>query len=768
MTPNPYSKTLFKLALLYVLFVVPFYSTAQKIHFEGKVIDALSGDALAGASIILDQVHACTSNENGLFTLTTEPGNHQLIIYHVGYRDTLLNVPMTSDHPFITIHLIKKEEMLQEVIIGANRYGRALIEQISSISTINPKEVQFKNIQDAAQAIDQLSGVVVIDGQASIRGGSGYAFGAGSRVMMVYDGVPMLTSDRNDVKWSFIPMENVERIELVKGASSVQYGSSALNGVLNIQTAFAVKDDETTFSTYLTRYDGSIPDNKIRPEDKVPFATGGYLLHKMKRGKSDFVINAYAHRSQSWLQGEFAKRSRLHVKYRYRLSERTSFGINLTGMLQHTSQFFFWSDDSVGAYQPLNGTTSLVNLKELYTVAQANMHHFDRNNIKHTAHIQYYHTNHINGRLWQPATNLFSADYHMQKEFNTWILSGGVYTNAFFFRDDGIGGRNSGNQGSLFVQFEKAFNKFRIEGGGRMELFRLDTIYAGSRPVGRIGINYSPYKQLSLRASFGQGFRFPSPAERFVNYSLGDIYIYPNPTLLPEKGWSSEIGLRKKASLGKFNAYADWALFLQGFTNMMEFSFGQWGNTSAPFFGLGFKSVNVNEARIAGSELELGVQKNIGKLKLLTDIGYTYTYPVDLNADSSLRSASNFMQGFIKGLYNPDSIFRRGLLRYRNRHLIKFDLDVSYNRLSFGGSIKYYSRMDNIDSYLALFIPGVDGYRKDHLQGDWLFDLRLSYQADQYGKVALICNNLLNSFYAIRIARPDAPRGFTIQYTYTL
>ncbi|MFN9883229.1 MAG: carboxypeptidase-like regulatory domain-containing protein, partial [Bacteroidota bacterium] len=156
MAPNPYSKTLFKLALLYVLFVVPFYSTAQKIHFEGKVIDALSGDALAGASIILDQVHACTSNENGLFTLTTEPGNHQLIIYHVGYRDTLLNVPMTSDHPFITIHLIKKEEMLQEVIIGANRYGRALIEQISSISTINPKEVQFKNIQDAAQAIDQL------------------------------------------------------------------------------------------------------------------------------------------------------------------------------------------------------------------------------------------------------------------------------------------------------------------------------------------------------------------------------------------------------------------------------------------------------------------------------------------------------------------------------------------------------------------------------------------------------------------------------------
>lgn len=57
--------------------------------------------------------------------------------------------------------------------------------------------------------------------------------------MIVLDDQPLLTADRNDVKWNFIPMENIDQIEIVKGASSVQYGSAALNGVVNIHTSFS-------------------------------------------------------------------------------------------------------------------------------------------------------------------------------------------------------------------------------------------------------------------------------------------------------------------------------------------------------------------------------------------------------------------------------------------------------------------------------------------------------------------------------------------------
>ena len=85
--------------------------------------------------------------------------------------------------------------------------------------------------------IDQVPGVNVVDGQANIRGGSGFSVGAGSRVLVLVDDLPMLAADAGDAKWSFLPTENLAQIEIIKGASSVTYGSSALSGSINIRTA---------------------------------------------------------------------------------------------------------------------------------------------------------------------------------------------------------------------------------------------------------------------------------------------------------------------------------------------------------------------------------------------------------------------------------------------------------------------------------------------------------------------------------------------------
>ncbi len=48
--------------------------------------------------------------------------------------------------------------------------------------------------------------------------------------MILVDDIPQLTADANDVKWEFLPVENINQVEVIKGASSVLYGSSALNG----------------------------------------------------------------------------------------------------------------------------------------------------------------------------------------------------------------------------------------------------------------------------------------------------------------------------------------------------------------------------------------------------------------------------------------------------------------------------------------------------------------------------------------------------------
>ncbi|GDX51820.1 hypothetical protein LBMAG27_08670 [Bacteroidota bacterium] len=753
------------LFLFYIQIIFCQKISAQKILVSGKVIDAEKKEALVGVTVLADNAAGTYTDLNGNWQLPLSEAAHQIKFSYIGWNDTTVSCSIKSGNEIQLIVLSQKRNTLNEIVVGANRYSRPLAEQTVSMNILHPQELQNKNLQNAADALDQVPGITVIDGQAGIRGGSGYAFGAGSRVMIVVDEQPILSADKNDVKWSFIPMENIEQIEIVKGASSVQYGSAALNGVVNIHTAFPTSKPETKMNLFFTRFDGSIPASQILFGDKNPFSIGGYILHKRKIGRSDFVFDAYGYQSRSWLQGDSAKRIRGHFKYRYRANDKLQFGVNATGMFQNTSQFLFWSNDTTGAYHPLNGSTTLIPLKEIYTTVNPYLTLFSKNGARHNIQLQFYHSNQISLGLWQPVANLFSGDYSYLKEISSWKFSGGINGNIYFFKDDGLGGLHIGNSGAAFFQLEKNWKRFRMEGGARYEIFRIDTLTDHSKPVGRIGIQYTANKKTFIRASFGQGFRVPSPAERFIKYGIGDINIYPNDTLKPESGWSAEIGVRKQLDKKKFNGYVDGALYMMGYKNMMEFAFGQWGKPTDPLIGIGFRAMNVNEARIAGFEFETGAKTFINKVKWNFDGGYTYSYPVDLQADSSLRTPSNFISRFVKGLSQPDSLFKIGLLRYRNRHLLKFNTDFEWKKFSFGGTGHYYSRMDNIDFYFSIFIPGIKDYRATHLQGDWVFDLRFGYQT-QYGKVALLCNNLLNAYYAIRVGKPDAPRNFTLQYSF--
>jgi TonB-dependent SusC/RagA subfamily outer membrane receptor len=68
----------------------------------------------------------------------------------------------------------------------------------------------------------------------------------------------MLAADRGDAKWNFVPIENVEQIEIIKGASSVLYGSSALNGVIAVRTAWPSTTPESSITMYHGIYDNAI------------------------------------------------------------------------------------------------------------------------------------------------------------------------------------------------------------------------------------------------------------------------------------------------------------------------------------------------------------------------------------------------------------------------------------------------------------------------------------------------------------------------------
>ena len=75
-------------------------------------------------------------------------------------------------------------------------------------------------MNDVKDALNKTSGVTVVDGQPNIRGGSGWSYGAGSRVLLLLDDLPILQTDAGFPAWSTLPTENIGQIEIIKGAAS--------------------------------------------------------------------------------------------------------------------------------------------------------------------------------------------------------------------------------------------------------------------------------------------------------------------------------------------------------------------------------------------------------------------------------------------------------------------------------------------------------------------------------------------------------------------
>ncbi len=103
-----------------------------------------------------------------------------------------------------------------------------------------------------------------------------------------------------------------------------------------------------------------------------------------------------------------------------------------------------------------------------------------------------------------------------------------------------------------YSQFEiRPVKKLKAVAGVRIENNSLDGINDKIVPVVRAGLNWQAADYTFIRASFGQGYRFPSIAEKHASTTLGSVVIFPNPDVLPESGWSTEAGIKQGVGIRK-------------------------------------------------------------------------------------------------------------------------------------------------------------------------------------------------------------------------
>lgn len=128
---------------------------------------------------------------------------------------------------------------LEEVVVTGSRTSRPVTQSPGSIQIVTPVLLHQTPAQSVDDILSMLSGVNTTrsDGMStmhtnvSIRGLAGDEQG---RTLVLFDGIPINTSDEGSVNWNSIHMDNIQRIEVFKGPGSSLYGNNAMGGVINI------------------------------------------------------------------------------------------------------------------------------------------------------------------------------------------------------------------------------------------------------------------------------------------------------------------------------------------------------------------------------------------------------------------------------------------------------------------------------------------------------------------------------------------------------
>lgn len=771
----------------YILTGVFFYTCeiyAQTLGVvKGVVKDKSNSEPIPGAVIILDKANGAVTDVNGDFLISTYTGTHTLECDLVGYKKFTQTISVVDkDTLRISIQLENGNQLLDEVVVSAGKFEQKLSDVTISMDVIKPSLAENKNAQTLDVIINQVPGVIVSDGQASIRGGSGYSYGAGTRVLMLVDEMPMISADAADIKWNYLPLENMEQVEVMKGASSVLFGSSALNGVINMRTAYAKDKPQTTVTLFAGAYDA--PKRSVLKWWKGTSQTqsGVNFSHSEKLGNLDIVLGGHLFNDEGYRYLETERRGRFNANLRYNFKriQGLSIGINTNMMETRGGLFFLWQNAD-SAYIPQGRTIQKYSNQRLNV--DPFITYYTKKGGKYSLRSRYFLTNNTNDKNQGSRAELYYNEFQYQKRFknNFTMTYGAVYMEQQVIADS-LYGRHSGYNYAGYAQFDYKYKKLTTSVGLRGEYNRIDTAYTRGyltkkinnlpfQPVFRAGLNYHLFEYTFIRASYGQGYRFPTIAEKYVSTSVSALKIFPNQSLQPERGWSAEIGIKQGFKLFNFKGFLDIAGFWTEYSDMVEFVFDIYGPKTGIFYQdlnyAGFKSQNVGRARINGIDASVTGTGKMGPVNISTLIGFTYTNPIDPDYDRTKDTLG------IDGLK---------ILKYRNQQLFKGDIQLEYKKLAIGWSTRYNSYMENVDRRFVqsifheyndipnglnwdevpstYILPGLREYREEHKHGDWIHDARISLQITKILKASFIVNNVFNAEYTLRPGDVRPPRMF--------
>jgi len=707
----------------------PITSSAQ---FSGYVKDRKTQEPIAGATI-----GALTSNRKIFLKQMTKVSGEFRIkegavsfvhISALGYHDTTISVSIGN---VLTVLLEQQPLPGEDVIVTAQKHTTAVQDVPISVSIVKSPEITGRSPESIDYTLRYIPGVSVTHDQVNVRGSSGYAQSVGSRVLFLIDGMPFLSADDGEIKFDVLPIMNVDRIEVVKGAGSALYGSSALGGVINVITRNPSEGFHGAISAFAGEY-----DQVKYPEWRIPDSLVKRRFASIEGGAAGTIgetglLGSFAlRRNEGYRLGDDSYKASGFAKVTTPFSDHDRFTTTLLLANENHGGFLYWKDlnhvlmpsDSLGA---VNGRIHSVKANLQSSLQSILSDHFiliSRGSINYTNFstdsVQSETAPHSN------ATNYYLEFQGNSDIFDSLYLTSGILAQYQTVNSD-LYQSHHGITAGAYLQGEYKLYPAIFTLGARADGTRYDATSATGSISPKFGITVDAANGLNFRGSIGTGFRAPTIGEKYIDQVFSGFHVVPNRALVPEKSRSTEIG----GSYRTANLYIDGVIFYSTFDNLIEpHSLIQNGSEVIQFG-------NLTEAEIFGHE-EVIEFYPLSNDDLSLRFGYTYVFPRDR--------------------------ITKQILNFRPRHLLQARAETKLASFSLSSDFRYISKYESADTILLQQVGNGDAR-----VNAYIWDARIGYTIQGlFGMPVTLSfqvQNLLNYYYVEIVGNLAPIRNFSFR-----
>ena len=703
------------------------------VTVQGIVIDETDNSPLIGSNVLLSNLDiGGTTDINGEFVFSNITKNQiNLEISMIGYNKYQKSIVIENDEDLKLIIYLKREPIIWETInvVGMfpSKHSPEITQIIDNKKLLNKNSASISGLLKSIYGFDlQMAHVHGRNVNISIRGSSDYKPGGyNNRVLLLIDGFPVSIPNSGAPDWNAIPLENIDRIEIVRGPASSLYGHNSMGGVINMVT-------KSNFSKRVFSYDAGVGS----------FNNSIFNLNYSQELKNVKVFTSAGYNYSSGHRFN-ANHNSIRGSLKLKSDSNNQRNWSLSGIITKSNNgqpgFIYPDNPGLISYRQSERVSSYIQLFYSFPV-------FDNGYLSSSIGINHFNTiyndrddtpiDKIQGQTtYNDQMLLFRNEYQYFFDDKS-ILTIGAELGSDQSKADVINSiYNQPTQQTIaaFSQLKKNINTllkmdigirydYRWVQGGKNYPKKLFQAYS---PKFNVYFQSTPDKQYHL--SLNRGFRAPSISELFLEHeSSYGLQFRGNSELQPEYLTAAEIGFKSHN-----NQNHTWFtnIFYNYYRDMIDFVY------SIPVESL-------NRTNIEAYGVEIGGNQDLPFD--IVNLEFSYSY-LDM-----------------KDLKNPDMH-----ILYRSKHTVKGSIrkpivkDINFS-LSFN-----YKSAQQYEDFLSDDHPVIDNIFRFPIKTipeTILFDLEVSKSFTNY-KITGMIRNIFDKEYVLIQHYPMPGRTWQINFT---